>query len=127
MRPRQPLIECVRDRECAGDVLDLAGALDVSQGRARDPDRAGELVDAAVGLDPVDEVHHLSLQVGEAASRPARGHTAGSVQGRIALEQPDSKLAALLPQLFDERREDRDEGVGTFGRKDMHKCVVSSS
>src|SRR5665213_4342493 len=42
------------------------------------------------------------------------------MQRRIALEEPDSQLATLLPQLRNERREDRDEGVGSFGRKDMH-------
>ena len=78
------------------------------------------LDDAAVGFDPVDEVHDLGLEVGETASRPARRNAPRGTQCRIALEQPNGKLAALLPQLFDQRREDRDEGVGSFGRKDMH-------
>ena len=63
--------------------------------------------DAAVGLDPVDQVDDLRLEVGEAPGRtPCSGKSC--LDRRVAFEQPNRQLTTLLPQLVDERFNDEE-------------------
>jgi hypothetical protein len=79
-----------------------------------------------VRLDPVDEPHDLGLELGERARATPSRASGRSRAAPDRLEQPDRQLAALLPQLLEQRFEDRDEGVGFLGEKSFI-CGVSSS
>src|SRR5690348_2082369 len=44
----------------------------------------------------------------------------GAPQDRIGLQQANSQVAPLRPELLDQRSDLRDEGVDLFGRKQFH-------
>ena len=74
----------------------------------------------------VDDPDDLRLHLGDAPlvvpalRRRLRAAPAGGAEGRVLLQQADRQLAAPRPQLFDERPQDRDQGVGLFERKQLH-------
>ena len=101
-----------------------------TQGREVQQTEVEVFHDAAVTLDPVDDADDLGLELGATPGFRAPvgsqsfSAVARSPQGRIVLEQPDRKLSSLAPELLDERRDDRDEGVDFFRRKQLHEDTL---